>query len=248
MNITKHIPNLFTLVNAFCGALAVVFLMQDNVNIACYLVLVAAICDFFDGFVARAFHASSELGKQLDSLSDVISFGVVPALLAHYIYMQSPEANNYPLWVAYIPMIIVPLSAYRLGKFNLDTRQSTSFLGLPTPANGLFWVALALVYTHYYSVTSASLTDRLGSHICRLLEVPWVVPAASVVLSLMLVSEIPLFAMKFKGFIWKGNEIKFIFVAVSLLLLAVLQLVAAPFIFLLYITLSLIQNLIDHRP
>ena len=233
--------------NAFAGALAVMFLFRGKLDIAAYLMIIAAVFDFFDGLVARAFKASSELGKQLDSLSDVISFGIVPAMIGHLIFVLDPALQQYPVWLSFVPAIMVPFSAYRLGKFNLDTRQSISFIGLPTPANGLFWAGLALIFSYYRDSEATSLCANLAHLLIKALEYPIVIPTLSIVLSFMLVSEIPLFAMKFKGYQWKGNEVKIIFIGLSLLLIAALQIVATPFIFLLYILLSLIQNFINRN-
>ena len=260
MKIKQHIPNIFTLVNALCGGLALVFIMQGRIEMACLLVMIAAVFDFFDGFVARAMGVTSELGKQLDSLSDVISFGVVPAFFAYYLFWKFNgfTGNQYPHWWGYITIIIVPFSAYRLGKFNLDTRQSTGFLGLPTPANGLFWTGLALIlakFEGFYGpeLAGASQNTFLATHtsmavshsiISLFINYPYLILALSVIFSILLVTEIPLFAMKFKSYGWKGNEIKFIFLALSLLLLIVMPFVALPIIIILYILLSIINNFI----
>lgn len=242
MNIKNHIPNLLTLVNATCGGIAVVLIMQGHIVWACLLVIVGSFVDFFDGFVARALKVSSELGKQLDSLSDVITFGVVPAMLAQHLYLTATTDKGSLL--AFVPLVIIPFSAYRLGKFNIDTRQTTSFLGLPTPANAIFWVGMAAIQDIYSDASRPAMVDA----IYPLFQQPWLILALSIVFAILLVTEIPLFALKFKGFGWKGNEVKFIFLALSLLLLAVLQVAALPAIIILYILLSIINNLLTRNP
>jgi CDP-diacylglycerol--serine O-phosphatidyltransferase len=150
------IPNTITLANLFAGSLAIVFWFEARPDISCLLILLAALLDFLDGFVARALGVSSELGKQLDSLADVVSFGVVPALLAWTMAADS----SLPPALTYLNLLMIPASALRLGRFNLDTRQSHHFIGLPTPANGLFWVGFFMsAYLEYGPISHISLPE-----------------------------------------------------------------------------------------
>ena len=186
MGITKHIPNTITSMNLLCGALGVIFTFQGALNIAFFLMLAAAACDFLDGFAARLFKAYSPMGKELDSLADLISFGLLPSLMLHRRLVEGGMTG----FVTYIPLIIYLFSALRLAKFNVDDRQSENFLGLPTPACAM-WCG-SLIYAADHGVMSMANT----------LHDTYLIPIASVVLALLLVSEIPMFSFKIK----KGSE------------------------------------------
>lgn len=186
MNIVKHIPNTITSMNLLCGALGVIFTFQFRFDLAFILMLAAAICDFFDGFAARLLKAYSDIGKELDSLADMVSFGLLPALMLHRYMIMTGHTGT----AAYIPMLICIFSALRLAKFNVDDRQSENFLGLATPACAM-WCG-SLVY--FFSLSHITLPLPVDS--------VWFIPAASVILSMLLVSEIPMFSMKFK----KGSK------------------------------------------
>lgn len=187
MNIKKHIPNLISLMNALCGGIATYFaLRHGNIPVAIYFMLCSAILDFFDGFAARKLRVFSPLGKDIDSLADVISFGVAPAA------MMSLALESIAFALPEIAFLIVPASVYRLAKFNHDTRQSTSFIGLPTPANALFFAGLS-----YWTF----------QHSSSIMEVPIMIeyklyPMYVVVILLMsflLISEVPMFSLKGTG-------------------------------------------------
>ena len=182
MRLTKHIPNTITSMNLLCGALGVIFSLRGSLDIAFYLMLAAAVCDFFDGFAARMLNAYSPVGKELDSLADLISFGLLPSLMLH---RRLVEGGVTDFW-AYIPLIIVVFSALRLAKFNVDERQSENFLGLPTPACAL-WCG-SLIYAADHGVMSMA----------NLLHDTHLIIISSVVLALLLVSEIPMFSFKIK--------------------------------------------------
>jgi len=182
MNIVKHIPNTITSMNLLCGALGVIFTFQFRFDLAFILMLAAAICDFFDGFAARLLKAYSDIGKELDSLADMVSFGLLPALMLHR-YMIMTGLTGI---AAYIPLLICIFSALRLAKFNVDDRQSENFLGLATPACAM-WCGSAVYFYSCGQVTPLSLIQN-----------EWFLPAVSVILSLLLVSEIPMFSMKLR--------------------------------------------------
>ena len=186
MKLLKHIPNTITSMNLFCGALGVIFTFQGALDIAFYLMLAAAVCDFFDGFSARLLKAYSPVGKELDSLADCISFGLLPAMMMHRRLVEGGVTS----FVAYIPLVIAVFAALRLAKFNVDDRQSENFLGLATPACAM-WCG-SLIYA----------ADRGVMTISHLLRDTYIIPVAAVVLALLLVSEIPMFSFKFK----KGSE------------------------------------------
>lgn len=222
--VIKFIPNLFTLGNVLCGCIGIVEIFKGNLTTASYLVAVAAILDFADGFVARALNAQSEFGKQLDSLADACTFGILPAMLAFSLLNQSNPSFD---WLPYVAFLIAMFSVMRLAKFNIDTRQSESFIGVPTPANTILWAAFPLILANNPEYKSYILNES-------------VLVFLIILMSGLLVAEIPLFALKFKTFGWKNNEIKFIFLIISILLLAFLQYLAIPLIIFLYVVMSLV--------
>lgn len=231
----KQIPNLLTCCNVICGTLAIFMAMYSNLELAMVLIVVAMVFDFLDGFAARLLHVKSEMGKELDSLADVVSFGVAPAVLAHLLIKMTffgemdGEIGDLMLWqqiVLYIPLLIPAFSAYRLAKFNLDTRQSYSFIGMPTPANALFWISL--VYTY---LNDPQVFDYLFGNV-------WVLSLCVVVLSVLLVSELPMFSLKFKGFNWQENKVRYPYFICLVILLAVFRTAGIVLIVPLYIFFS----------
>lgn len=208
-----------------CGCIGIVLVFEGNLYYATYLIWLAAVFDFFDGFVARWLNAFSAIGKELDSLADMVTFGVLPAfIMFHLLNKAFPES-----FISYIAFAIAAFSALRLAKFNVDTRQSDSFIGLPTPANALFISALPFV------IESNSTLGDVFSHGYSLLVI-------AVVFSLLLVTEIRLFALKFKNGKWQDNKIRYIFIALSIALIAIFQITSIPIIILLYILLSLPES------
>lgn len=192
MQIIKHIPNTITSMNLLCGALGVIFTFKGAFDIAFYLMLAAAVCDFCDGLSARMLNAYSPMGKELDSLADIVSFGLLPSLMLHVLMV---EANGEG-WLSYTPLLIAVFSGLRLAKFNIDDRQTENFIGLPTPACAL----LCGSFAYYVSNDPSSvLYSWAGSSIF--------IPVSSLLLSLLLVSEIPMFSMKFKKKMKEGTPI-----------------------------------------
>ncbi|WP_295936894.1 CDP-alcohol phosphatidyltransferase family protein [uncultured Alistipes sp.] len=223
------IPNLLTLSNLLCGSFAVVSaLVYGNLVWAFWLIVIAAVFDFFDGFVARLLKSSSPLGVQLDSLSDMISFGFAPAAVLFVLYGEAPDGvalNESVLAVGrYAVFILTAFSALRLAKFNIDETQHTEFQGLNTPACTLFCVSLGLL-----SVTEGLVLNKIA------------ILLIVAVMSYLLVSPIRMFAFKFNGFGWKGNELRYGFIILSIVLLALLRAKAVPVIILLYIVVSVIR-------
>lgn len=243
MNIKKHIPNAITCCNLLCGCLAIVQAFEGNLVYSAYLVGLAAIFDFFDGFAARLLRVASPIGKDLDSLADMVTFGVVPGIVMYKLIGMSGlfkiasvtntpdisaiaiENSNY--FPQYFAFLIVIFSAIRLAKFNNDNRQSDSFIGVPTPANAIFICSIPLISEH--------------NDISFVLN-PYVLIITTIIFSLLLISEIPLFALKFRNFSWRGNRIRYTFLGLSLLLLITLQYVGIPLIIILYILMSLVTN------
>ncbi len=224
----KHIPNLITCLNLFSGCIAVVFAFQNDLKLAAYFVFLAALLDFLDGFIARLLKSYSEIGKQLDSLADMVSFGLVPGIVL-FQYLQNSngitENNNF---LAFGGFIITVFSALRLAKFNLDTRQSDQFIGLPTPANALFIVSLIFVFEKY-----PTLFEQLN--------VAWFFAVITILFSYLLVAELPLLALKFKSFTFKNNELPIALLISSAVLILLFTFAAIPIIIILYILLSLIK-------
>lgn len=213
----RHIPNFLTCCNLLCGCFGVVFVLEGRTVPAAYFVWVAGLFDFMDGFAARLLKVSSPIGKELDSLADMVSFGLLPSLVMYKMMVVAGA----PSYLPYVAFSIAAFSALRLAIFNLDERQSDSFRGLPTPANALLLTALPLLPS------------------IALLKDYRVLTFIIILSSYLLVSGIELFALKFKNFSWADNKIRFTFLGLSVLLLITLQLAAIPVIILLYIGLSL---------
>lgn len=216
---TKHIPNFLTCCNLICGCLGVVFVLEGRLFPAAYFVWIAGAFDFLDGFAARILKVSSPIGKELDSLADMVSFGLLPSIVVYKMMVLA----NAPEYGQYLAFSIAVFSALRLAIFNVDTRQSDSFRGLPTPANAFMITVLPL----------------LTGAVATFLESYYVLAIITLLSSYLMVSGIELFALKFKNFSWADNKIRFTFLLLSVLLLAILQLTAIPLIILLYIGLSL---------
>lgn len=199
MSIRKHIPNTITCLNIISGCVSIYFSFKGAFTYALVAVLAAAVFDFLDGLAARTLHAYSDVGKELDSLCDVVSFGVAPALmLVNFMFLTGAV----PPWVCFFPLLIAAFSAVRLAKFNLDTRQSENFIGLPVPANALFLCSLT-AYADFSVNAYNSLTNV------------WLLPLITVVFSYLLVSEMPFFSMKLKSIGWKVNRVRYVFLILA---------------------------------
>lgn len=200
MKLTKYLPDAITCLNLLSGSVAVILAFQDDFDMALAMIVLAAVFDFLDGLAARVFHAYSDIGKELDSLADTVSFGLAPSLIL-YNWMAGYTTGIQP-YVCYIPLLIAAFSALRLAKFNLDTRQSESFLGLPVPASALFAASLAAFAGHYEHIANTFLANN------------WAIPAVTVILCALLVSELPMFSMKLKTLKWKDNAQRFTFLCI----------------------------------
>lgn len=222
------LPNLLTLSNLFCGSLAAIYIANSELHDALANTVLTLLClsllfDLLDGMVARALKINSEIGVQLDSLADMVSFGLVPGLMM--MTMLRKETDVFP--VILFGLLITLFSALRLAKFNLDTEQSTYFKGLATPANTI------LIYSLFWIVAQ---DKRIISPEIDL----YLLLAITLISSVLLISNIPLFSFKFKGFGWKDNHYKYIFLLISLVLLIIYQIYALPYIILLYIITSIL--------
>src|SRR5688500_1969796 len=209
----RHLPNFLTCCNLICGCFGIVFVLEGREIPAAYLVWLAGIFDFFDGFVARMLKVSSPIGKELDSLADVVSFGLLPSIVMYKMINESTDASALP----YIAFTIAVFSALRLAIFNVDETQSDSFRGLNTPANTIFITSLPLLFND----VGTWLNDTR------------VLIAITLIFSFLLVSRIRFFALKFKNFTWRDNKIRFTFLILAVLLLIGLQVLAIPIIIIL---------------
>lgn len=237
----KHIPNLITGLNAASGMMAVFMALYGQIVWAACFILAGMVFDFFDGMAARLLHVKSEMGKELDSLADVVSFGVAPALLAHLLIRQVlfPEesVNIASLTLSrqvalFIPVFIPVFSAFRLAKFNLDKRQSVSFIGLPVPAHALFWVGLTIAGRKVPVLYQAYFGNI------------WVLAVCAVILSVLLVSELPMFSLKISGFSWQANKTVYIYLMTLALITILFGWAVVIFIIPLYILFCAVQALV----
>lgn len=228
MNPTKHIPNLITCLNLLAGMVGIHYVMVHGAVYGFYFILAAAIFDFFDGFAARMLGVHSEIGKQLDSLADLVTFGVLPSFIVFYL-IQSTEGPEY---LPYIAFLIGIQSALRLAKFNIDERQTDRFIGLPTPANALFFSTLPML---------GQKIDVLGG----ISNNPWILSALTLLFSYLLTAELPLLALKFKHFDWKQNESRYLMLLISLAGVVIWGWAGIPIAVVSYIFLSIISNRLE---
>ena len=223
----KHIPNTITCLNLISGCIATYWAFQGDYQLALLFIIIGAVFDFFDGMTARLLHVSSPIGKELDSLADDITFGFAPS--ASVFSFLSPLTSHISPLIPYLAFVMAAFSALRLAKFNLDERQALGFIGLPTPANALFWGSLVVGLEESGSFVAANNW--------------WAILLLMFFSCYLLVSEIPMFALKFKTWGWKGNEIKYIFLITCIPLLLLLGVSGIAAIIAWYIILSVVNNL-----
>lgn len=229
MNIRKYIPNTITCLNLVSGCIAAVIALEGNLLFALIWIVAAAVFDFFDGLAARVLKAYSPMGKELDSLADVVSFGVAPGMILFTslrLWASSSSVGCLSEYIPYLAFVVPAFSGLRLAKFNIDERQTTSFIGLPVPAHALLWSSAA------YSLQEWVVSGQI-----------WVAVALVVAFcatSYLLVSEVPMFSLKIKSLSWKGNELRYILIMASVLLIAVFGVIGISGAILLYILLSVI--------
>ena len=221
----KHIPNSITCLNLISGCIATYWAFQGDAQLALLFIVIGAVFDFFDGMVARLLHVSSPIGKELDSLADDITFGFAPSAIVFNFLV--PLTTYLSPIIPYLAFIMAAFSALRLAKFNLDERQALGFIGLPTPANALFW---------------GSLLVGLGEEIATLPYAGYLILAGVLISSYLLVSEIPMFALKFKSWGWQGNEVKYIFLLTCIPLLLLLEVSGLAAIIAWYVILSVVST------
>lgn len=250
MTFKKHIPNFLTLMNLLSGTIAVFFAVKDQLVVAALFVFVGIFFDFLDGFAARMLKVQGDLGKQLDSLADVVTSGVVPGIVMFQLILASISNTNWTIkgqhlydlplqsylsiiyLTSIIGLLITLAAAYRLAKFNIDDRQTNSFIGLPTPAAALVVLSLPLILA-YTNVEWA----------IQLITNTWFLIGITVLLCYFMNANIPLFSLKFKDYSWKDNSIKYVFIVLTLILVVLLKFIAIPLVIILYVLLSLLDNL-----
>jgi CDP-diacylglycerol---serine O-phosphatidyltransferase len=235
MKVKNYIPNILTLGNLLCGTIATIYAIYEDFNSAAVFVLIGILLDFFDGFVARLLKVSGDLGKQLDSLADMVTSGVVPGLIMFQLINANSQIiginNEFLLNDSLFGLVLTLGACYRLAKFNLDTRQSDSFIGLPTPAMCLFVISLPLIQ------------ENSNLHVVEnLLESNYFLIGITLLLTFLMNAEISLFSLKFKEYSFAKNYIKYVFIIVSILMIIGLQYISIPLIILLYIIISVLQN------
>lgn len=246
MSLKNHIPNLITLLNLFAGSIAVVFAVQGNLVMAALFVAVGIFFDFFDGLAARVLNVKSELGLQLDSLADVVTSGLVPGIVMFQLFLRALPGNTVEstdwstgqdlmVWDfhygALFGLLVTLASGYRLAKFNIDERQTDSFIGLPTPANALLILSLPLI-----------LIFQPQPEIVGIILNEWFLAALTIFSCLMLNAEIPLFALKFDSWALSENKLRYFFILFCLVLLIVFHFIAIPLIIVSYVLLSIIAT------
>ena len=240
ISIKKNIPNAITLLNLFSGCLAVYFACTNQITLAAIFAILGIFFDFFDGFFARLFNANSELGLQLDSLADMVTSGMVPGIIMFQLLKQSnlitnefssyiTTTSNPILWLSFLGFAITLASCYRLANFNIDTRQTSSFIGLPTPANTLLIISVGLIQIY-----------QPESFMSGLLLNTWVLLAITALSCYLLNAEIPLFALKFKDWSLKNNWVRYTLIVSSIILILLFTYVGILATILLYVLLSLV--------
>jgi len=226
--VKQHLPNAITCANLFSGCIGIVFCFQENLIYAAYAIFLAAIFDFFDGLASRVLQSYSGIGKDLDSLADMVSFGVLPSAILYELFLQAPQINNISHYLNFIAFLIPVFSALRLAKFNVDTRQAESFIGLPTPANAILIASFPLIIEQH---------NNLSVYILN----PYGLSVFVLIMCALLVAELPLMSLKFKNRDFQENIYRYLLLLFSAILILFFKFAAVPVVILFYITLSIIQ-------
>jgi CDP-diacylglycerol---serine O-phosphatidyltransferase len=259
----KNIPNIFTSLNLLSGAIAIIlsFEGRNNLVLAAYFIYIAGVFDFFDGFAARTLKATSKIGKELDSLADMVSFGLAPSMIVYQLIKHSLQIKQFafsmPLTetlMVFSALLIAVFSAIRLAKFNIDERQTENFLGLATPACAMLIASIPLIseFNPNGLILFPSISNNIYFFLGVILFGEFVIKPVFLIplvfiLSALLVSELPMFSMKFKSYSFDDNKLKYYFLIFSFLLFISLQILAVPIIFILYLTFSFFNHLLDKK-
>jgi CDP-diacylglycerol--serine O-phosphatidyltransferase len=227
--VKKHLPNAITCANLFSGCIGIVFAFQGNLIAAAYAIFLSAIFDFFDGLASRVLKSFSGIGKDLDSLADMVSFGVLPAVIMYQLLLQAHQIDNISTYLNFIAFLIPVFSALRLAKFNVDTRQAENFIGLPTPANAILIASFPLIIDHHNRYYTPYLLN------------PYILSIFIIVMCSLLVVEMPMMSLKFKNRDFNENIFRYLLLLFSAILILFFKFAAVPVIIFIYVTLSIIQ-------
>jgi CDP-diacylglycerol--serine O-phosphatidyltransferase len=227
--VRKHLPNAITCANLFSGCVGIVFAFQDNLVVAAYCIFLSAIFDFFDGLASRVLQSFSGIGKDLDSLADMVSFGVLPSVILYELFLQAPQIEHISNFLNFIAFLLPVFSALRLAKFNIDTRQAENFIGLPTPANAILIASFPLILREHNLI----FTDYILN--------PYFLSCFVLIMCALLVAEMPLMSLKFKNRDFNKNIFRYLLLLFSAILILFFKFAAIPVVILMYITLSVIQ-------
>jgi CDP-diacylglycerol--serine O-phosphatidyltransferase len=226
--VKKHVPNAITCANLFSGCIGIVLAFKGELIGAAYAIFLSAIFDFFDGLASRVLKSFSGIGKDLDSLADVISFGFLPAAIMYQLFLMAPQIDKVSNWLNFIAFLIAVFSALRLAKFNVDTRQAENFIGLPTPANAILVASFPIVISHH---------NRFYTPLSN----PYVLTAIVIVMCALLVAEMPMMSLKFKTKDFNENIYRYLLLLFSAILILFFKFAAVPVVIFIYIILSVIQ-------
>jgi len=227
--VKKHLPNAITCANLFSGCIGIVLAFKGELIAASYAIFLSAIFDFFDGLASRVLKSFSGIGKDLDSLADMVSFGVLPAVIMYQILLQARQIDNISPYLNFIAFLIPVFSALRLAKFNVDTRQAEHFIGLPTPANAILIASFPLILDHHNRYFSPSLQN------------PYVLSVLIIIMCSLLVIEVPMMSLKFKNRDFNKNIFRYLLLLFSAILILFFKFAAVPVVIVFYIILSFIQ-------
>lgn len=227
--VKKHLPNAITCANLFSGCIGIVLAFKGEMIAASYAIFLSAIFDFFDGLASRVLKSFSGIGKDLDSLADMVSFGVLPAVIMYQILLQARQIPQISDYLNFIAFLIPVFSALRLAKFNVDTRQAENFIGLPTPANAILIASFPLILDHHNRFYSEPLQN------------PWVLTVLILVMCTLLVIEVPMMSLKFKNTDFNQNISRYLLLLFSAILILFFKFAAVPVVIFIYIALSVVQ-------
>jgi len=229
MKIKKHLPNAITCANLFSGCVGIVLAFKGELIAAAYAIFLSAIFDFFDGLASRVLKSFSGIGKDLDSLADMVSFGVLPAVIMYQLFLQAHQIDKVSNWLNFIAFLIPVFSALRLAKFNVDTRQAENFIGLPTPANAILIASFPLILAHHNKYYTPYLVN------------PYILSCFVIIMCILLVIEVPMMSLKFKNKDFNENIYRYLLLLFSAILILFFKFAAVPIIIFIYIILSIIQ-------
>ncbi len=232
----KHLPNAITCANLFSGCIGIVLAFKGELIAAAYAIFLSAIFDFFDGLASRVLKSFSGIGKDLDSLADMVSFGVLPAVIMYQLFLQARQIDNVSPWLNFIAFLIPVFSALRLAKFNVDTRQAENFIGMPTPANAILIASFPIIIGHHNRYYTPYLLN------------PYVLSCFVIVMCTLLVLEMPMMSLKFKNKDFNKNIYRYLLLLFSAILILFFKFAAVPVVILIYIILSIVQFKFAHDP